>query len=783
MRPPTDSGGDPGAFAGRSQELATLRARAAAARDGRAQVVWVTGPAGIGKTRLLWRFLHGQREFRVCDAAADPAEQELVYGVLDQLLRRLSGEPWTSGGRSLGRLDPANPPETVVAGLLDLVAERWAARPLAVLVDDAEWADPASLRVLELLLTGAKHAPLLAAFATRTPGSPRVAKLAAGLRAHGVGCLTLELAGIGVREVGMLTAGRITPVTADRLVSHTGGNPSQLRDLLADVPLERLTDPSLAVPVPRSLAENIRSTMAALPDPARRILEAMAVLDTRVALTVLGRIAEVSDPTEALATALPTGLLRTSRPDGTAEEQVTLAAGELARTAIYHTLSPTRLVTLHAGAASVAGAEDAWLHRVAAATAPDADLAAQLQAAAETAAERGMYGVSARYLSWAAAVTPNAAQRDRLALTGYAHALLGPERSPATTLRDSVEHYAVGPLRSLVLGVIALAGEADPQRAASSFREAVAGGRAAGWVAGAATLALDPRAPEAGHPAIARRLADLMAVYRAEGLSQRDGPAAGLAELGDLPTDPERVGLGRIDSLIYRAALRLASGEWADAERDLTVAVRRVEAGVYPAAGRLPQPYLSSTYYLTGRLDDAAALIERTLRRGAGRGDALSHAVAAQVPAARGDFATAAARIDEARRLLASSHVASSVLERERTRLIAAAAAGVAYDRGAPDESARLLAEVGVGATGAVELPGVASWWWAQAAAFPAEAKLTTRESEVAWLAKDGYTNARIAERLSVSPRTVEYHLRGAFTKLRITSRRELITLKQPRDR
>jgi len=52
--------------------------------------------------------------------------------------------------------------------------------------------------------------------------------------------------------------------------------------------------------------------------------------------------------------------------------------------------------------------------------------------------------------------------------------------------------------------------------------------------------------------------------------------------------------------------------------------------------------------------------------------------------------------------------------------------------------------------------------------------ELTAQQTQIAELARDGLSNAEIGARLFLSPRTVEWHLHHVFSKLGISSRRQL---------
>jgi DNA-binding CsgD family transcriptional regulator/tetratricopeptide (TPR) repeat protein len=65
----------------------------------------------------------------------------------------------------------------------------------------------------------------------------------------------------------------------------------------------------------------------------------------------------------------------------------------------------------------------------------------------------------------------------------------------------------------------------------------------------------------------------------------------------------------------------------------------------------------------------------------------------------------------------------------------------------------------------------------------PPGEQLTAQEQQIATLVRDGLSNPEVAARLFLSPRTIEWHLSKIYTKLGISSRKQLRTAPTTRDR
>ena len=299
-------------FVGRQTELEMLQATLAHVRAGQPRVVLIEGPAGIGKTALVSRFLRVETDVHVLRASGEPWEALVPFGVVDQLIRVAGGRRASVlAGRE--RVLPVDEPISVGARLLELMGDLDGERPVVMVIDDAQWADLDSLRALLFALRRLVADRVMALLTVRPED---MARLPEGLRrlAEGPSGRTLRLGALDASQVRNLATSLglsdFTARTAARLHAHTEGNPLYIRALLSEVAPDRWRDWQPALPAPRAFAALVVRRLESCSPAGRRLVEAAAVLGRHAALSSAAALGEVDEPLSAVEEAILLDLLR-----------------------------------------------------------------------------------------------------------------------------------------------------------------------------------------------------------------------------------------------------------------------------------------------------------------------------------------------------------------------------------------------------------------------------------------------------------------------------------------
>lgn len=650
-------------FVGRTTELAKLADLAGKVRAGQHQTAVIQGPPGIGKSGLLRRFVSRLDGYTLLQATGDQSEHLLEMGIIDQLLSRVPSDVRARTPSLGGGVPPEANPIAVGSQLLGLIGELQQHRPIALVVDDVQWVDQASLQALRYLLRRMWAEHLLVVLVSRSAdGSPperAVDHLTRGIPVD----LRLDLSGLDLVDVADLartiSGHRLPTDAARRFQSYTGGHPLLLRTLLSEVFSQRSTNDDWWLAVPPSVNSAVRRAVQRLPEQSRSLLEALAVLGGRPTLGQVAKVAGVAAAHEALGPVIDAGLATWFPEEPSCPVKI---SHDMQRDTIYSALSPVRRHELHRRAATTVEHVLAWRHRVAAVSSTDTWLADELQDAAEGEARQGNYGTSATFLNWAADLTPDHHQREKLLLTAMTHRLFSSDRGRAKRQYDRAARCSPSALRSLALGLceLYLFGErrlaeqhlaqafelSGPQRKPSWIRGAAAAGLTGISVwrgdidEGLDYAAITLRAN--GVPSLQR---DYVSCLRAVMRSRRDGLAAGLDELRYLSEHPSDVSHLDLESLACRGAIRAMIGSVDEARGDLAEVVRRQDAGTPMLSGVQPHCYLAAVQYQLGEWDECLL----TMRRASLLADddepamntVVQHLAASLVPSARGDFKTA----------------------------------------------------------------------------------------------------------------------------------------------
>ncbi|MGH8897371.1 MAG: helix-turn-helix transcriptional regulator [Egibacteraceae bacterium] len=435
---------EPDPFVGRAAELSLLQGALEQARGGLPRVVLVSGPAGIGKTALVRRFVRDADPVTVLHASGDELESGLDFGVFEQLTR------------SLDRAQP-DPTDTLTVGaeLVGLFGALQGAEPLIIVVDDVQWADKPSLHALTFALRRLRTERVLCIAVARDDAT----SLPEGLRRlvdSGRG-LAVRLGGLDATALTALAATvgvrALDPRAVERLREHTDGNPLYARALLEQLDSDVLWHGEGPLPAPSSFSMIVLSRVAGCSVETERLVTAAAVLGRRCPLGVVARMAELDDPLPALEEAVRANLLEAPHAPGA---QSVVFPHPLVRAAVYHDLGPARRAHLHARAAELLDLPASLEHRAAAAVEPDPALSAQLEAYASGEGARGAFASAAAHLESAASLSPSPTARDRLLLEAVEWLLRGEDLVAVSALADQVGRLADSPRRLAVLGHLAL---------------------------------------------------------------------------------------------------------------------------------------------------------------------------------------------------------------------------------------------------------------------------------------------------------------------------------------
>ncbi|MER5941582.1 AAA family ATPase [Streptomyces sp. NPDC001928] len=654
--------GEDDLFVGRGAELSRLRDCAREVRSARPWVVLVAGPAGAGKTALVRHWLtHEDREDVILlRAYGDAAEADSSFGLVGQLIARMSGEQLHRFPLLRDGIPPASASSTQVAGqLLRLFDDLQTEGPVVVVIEDAHWSDDASLHVVKFVLRRLEADRVLTVITGRTPLPNEIRKLALDRER---GC-ELVLRGLDENAVGELvhraTGEQPRLPVVQRLLEYTDGNALYLRTVLAEVPSEQLqgaADHTWAVP--GTLAAALQRQLAALPAPARALTEAAAVLSVRAPLRTVGRLAGVDDTATALQPALTAQLMRWWPSDPSTPVMV---AHALQRDAVLEGIAPGRRKALHAAAADLVDAAGAWRHKVAAADGADDELAAALEQAADDCVTAGEVERAATLLLWAADVASGQAEHERLLLTAAARLLSVVHMARAQDLLPRVRSCGPSPLRAAVVGAYAvIAGRLDEAESElSSALEATRDRPADEWTAAFAgtQLAITYLFRGTHGEEMMRVSRDVLGLSRPDrvldylskstlvyGRLYMDGPSAGLKELENIAPLPSVRHVPPADAYLlnYRGRMRMHCAMPSAAREDLTQVLLLAEKG---GGGQGLEEYahafLVLAHYWTGAWDDAAMHADLAVTTATAEQRVYAYAdvygVSALVPAGRGD--------------------------------------------------------------------------------------------------------------------------------------------------
>ena len=344
----------------------------------------IEGPAGIGKTRLLSELKQqaGERGIRVLSGRGSELEREFPFGVVRQLFEpalreapnrvelfegaaEIAGTVFAAPG---GEVEGGDSSFAVLHGLYWLTLDLAGEEPLLIAVDDLQWCDRPSLRMLAYLVRRLEGLPLLIAATLRSAEPGTDTALLAEI-AHDPLTERVLPGPLSREAIPALVEARLgaapDPAFAAACHEATGGNPLLLGEVLKGLAAERVEPSAAEVGVvrdlgPRAVSRAVLLRRARLGDADVAVARAIAVLGEGAELGEIAALAELDQTAVAAATGELTRveILRPEQPLGFVHP--------LVRDAVYNDLPPAQRELDHARAARLLREAGAPAERVAA---------------------------------------------------------------------------------------------------------------------------------------------------------------------------------------------------------------------------------------------------------------------------------------------------------------------------------------------------------------------------------------------------------------------------------
>jgi DNA-binding CsgD family transcriptional regulator len=424
----------------RADERSSLDFLLDAARRRRSGVLILEGDAGMGKTALLDYIDDAAGDMAKVRVVGVEAEQPSSFASLHRVLLPFLGDvdrlplPQRAALECAFGVSSQSPADVFLVGLatLTLMAEAATHHGLLCIIDDAQWLDPESLKVMGFVgrRLGAEGIALVFGFRTPSDALPALAGLG-----------SLEIGGLP-EDAALDLLTRVAPHPLDshaarRIVRETSGCPLAIAELGGEIASLEIGSPRLLDPIPVGprLEAHFRRQAEDLSAAAQLFLLIAAVEGS-------GDIAMVRRAARALgcdasseAEAVHSRLLTTQPHLGFRHP--------LIRSAIYAGASATDRVKVHRELAAMINSElqpERWaLHAMAIATGPDEGLAADLEAAAQQARDRGGVVTEAAILTYAAEFSEEVPRRsERLLKAASAAMTAGSHRQASALLSDAL---------------------------------------------------------------------------------------------------------------------------------------------------------------------------------------------------------------------------------------------------------------------------------------------------------------------------------------------------------